>query len=194
MAKKPGRNGRPLEASEEEELFRLAFPDDWERMRKAAAEAGDRPSDGERRARWEAAVELVRRALSAPPEPAAPFRAADEVFGRYRFLLADYPVEVFVAVLLDVKNRFLSDVRVTTGILNGSLIHPREVFAPAVRERAASVILVHNHPSGDPSPSPEDREVTRRLRQAGQILGIAVLDHVIIGNVSFYSFREDSDW
>lgn len=194
MTRKPGRDGRPLEAAELDHLFRLAFPDDWEEMRKTAAGCGDGPADRGRTARWEAAVELARRVLSAPPSPAEPLRCASAVFERYRFLLADSPVEVFVAVLLDVKNRFMLDVRVTTGILNGSLIHPREVFAPAVRERAASVILVHNHPSGDPSPSAEDREVTKRLRSAGGILGIAVLDHVIIGNVSFYSFREESDW
>jgi DNA repair protein RadC len=68
------------------------------------------------------------------------------------------------------------------------------VFAPAVRERAASILLVHNHPSGDPAPSPEDRAATKRLRSAGGIVGIAVLDHVIIGDGSFYSFREEADW
>ena len=192
MRKNPGRNGRPLEASEEAELFRAAFPEDWEAMRSAAC--GGEPVDAARRARWEAVVEIVRRALSAPCSLPDPYRSAADVFDRYRYLVADYHVEVFLAVLLDVKNRRMQDLRVSTGILNGSLIHPREVFAPAVRERAASVLLVHNHPSGDPAPSPEDREVTRRLRQAGGIVGITVLDHVIIGDGSFYSFREEADW
>jgi DNA repair protein RadC len=155
---------------------------------------GEETADAARRARWEATVELVRRALSAPPSLPEPFRSAADVFDRYRYLLADYPVEVFLVLLLDVKNRPMQDIRVSTGILNGSLIHPREVFAPAVRERAASILLVHNHPSGDPAPSPEDREVTKRLRSAGGIVGIAVLDHVIIGDGSFYSFREEADW
>ena len=192
VEKRPGRGGRPLEGLEEEELFRIAFPEDWQGIRDAAR--GDL-SDGDFRiGRWEAAVELARRALSAPRSYPEPFRTAADAFDRYRYLLAGYPVEVFLAVLLDVKNRRMDDVRVSTGILNGSLIHPREVFAPALRERAASVLLVHNHPSGDPSPSAEDREATRRLRSAGGIVGIAVLDHVIIGDGSFYSFREEGDW
>jgi DNA repair protein RadC len=192
MRKNPGRDGRPLEGWGEAELFRAAFPEDWEGMLRIAR--GEEPSDAARRARWEAAVEIVRRALSAPSALPEPFRSAADVFERYRYLVADYRVEVFLAVLLDVKNRPMQDHRVSTGILNGSLTHPREVFAPAVRERAASILLVHNHPSGDPAPSPEDREATRRLRQAGGIVGIAVLDHVIIGDGSFYSFREEADW
>lgn len=192
MRKDPGRNGRPLEAVGEEDLFRAAFGEEWERMRGAAV--GEEGADAGPRARWEATVELVRRALSAPSAPPEPFRSAADVFERYRYLVADYQVEVFLAVLLDVKNRRTHDVRVSTGILNGSLIHPREVFAPAVRERAAAVLMVHNHPSGDPSPSPEDREATKRMRSAGGIVGIAVLDHVIIGDNSFYSFREEADW
>ncbi|MBI5576601.1 MAG: hypothetical protein HY896_09605 [Deltaproteobacteria bacterium] len=192
VGKSPGRDGRPLEATEEESLFRMAFPEDWQGMRAAAR--GEPHAGDSRKAKWEASVEIVRRALSAPRSFPEPFRTAADAFDRYRYLLSDYPVEVFLAVLLDVKNRRIDDVRVSTGILNGSLIHPREVFAPAVRERAASVLLVHNHPSGDPSPSAEDREATRRLRSAGGIVGIAVLDHVIIGDGSFYSFREEGDW
>lgn len=192
MRKIPGRNGRPLEALGEEELFRSAFPEDWEGMLRLAR--GDDRVDEKFRARWEAAVEIVRRALSTPSSVPDPFRSAADVFDRYRYLLADYRVEVFLAVLLDAKNRPVQDIRVSTGILNGSLVHPREVFAPAVRERAASILLVHNHPSGDPAPSTEDREATRRLRAAGGIVGIEVLDHVIIGDGSFYSFREEADW
>ena len=192
MKRKPGRNGRPLEGAVDEDLFRRAFPQDWEGMREAAS--GGYPCGDARRMRWEAAVELVRRVLSEPHSFPEPFRSAADAFDRYRYLMADYRVEVFLAVLLDVKNRRMEDVRVSAGILTGSLIHPREVFAPALRERAASVMLIHNHPSGDPSPSAEDREVTRRLRAAGGIVGIAVLDHVIIGDGSFHSFREDESW
>lgn len=192
MPRLPGRNGRPLETSEEADLFRAAFPGDGDRMRSVAR--GEEPADAALRKRWEATVEIVRRALSAPLTRPEPYRSACDVFERYRHLLADYAVEVFLVVLLDVKNRRMQDVRVSTGILNGSLIHPREVFAPAVRERAASVILIHNHPSGDPAPSLEDREITKRLRSAGGIVGITVLDHVIIGDGSFYSFREEADW
>ncbi len=116
------------------------------------------------------------------------------MFDRYRYLFAGSPVEVFLVVLLDVKHRPLREERVSVGILDGSIIHPREVFVAAVRERAAGLILLHNHPSGDPAPSGQDREVTRRLRSAGGILGIPVVDHVILGDTAFFSFREEGDW
>jgi DNA repair protein RadC len=170
----------------------MAFPGDGDRMRRAAR--GNPPADRERRLRWEAVVELVRRALSAPVPRPEPFRSGADVFDRFRYMLSDAPVEVFLAVLLDVKHRPLREERVSVGVLDGSLIHPREVFVAAVRERAAAVILVHNHPSGDPAPSGQDREVTRRLRSAGGILGIPVIDHVVVGDVSFFSFREEEGW
>jgi DNA repair protein RadC len=185
----PGRDGRPLETTEETELFGMAFPGDGDGMRRAAR--GGSPDDRERRLRWEAVVELARRALSAPLPRAEPIRSGADVFDRFRYKLADAPVEVFLAVLLDVKHRPLREERVSVGVLDGSLIHPREVFVAAVRERAAAVIVVHNHPSGDPAPSAQDREVTRRLRSAGGILGIPVIDHVILGDGSFFSFREE---
>ncbi len=188
----PGRDGRPLEHAEEGDLFGLAFPDAGEEMRRAAC--GGPHRDPAMALRWEAVVELARRVLSAPLPRQEPFRSGADVFGRYRYLLADSPVEVFLSVLLDVKHRPLREERVSAGILDGSLIHPREVFVAAVRERAAAVILVHNHPSGDPAPSAQDREVTRRLRSAGGILGIPVIDHVILGDGSFFSFREEGDW
>jgi len=187
-----GRDARPLEGVEEKELFRRAFPDDGEGMRLAASGSG--PADAGRHRRWEAVLELARRALAIPRRRPEPFRSAGDVFERYRFLLSDSPVEVFVVVLLDVKHRPLREEHVSAGILDGSLIHPREVFAAAVRERAAAVLLLHNHPSGDPAPSGQDREVTRRLRSAGGILGIPVVDHVILGDGAFFSFREEGDW
>lgn len=103
--------------------------------------------------------------------------------------------ECFLSVLVDVKNRVLDVDFVSMGTLDGSLVHPREVFLNAVRSQAASVILVHNHPSGDPAPSAEDREVTRKLRSAGDVLGIPVLDHVILGcGGAYFSFRESAGW
>jgi len=187
-----GRDGRPLEHEEEESLFRAVFPADWERMRRAAR--GARPGDTAMTARWEAVLEIARRALSAPRSRPAPFSSAGDVHERYRYRLGDLRVEVFLVLLLDARHRLLGDFRVSTGILNGSLVHPREVFSAAVAERAAAVILVHNHPSGDPAPSREDREITERIRAAGGILGIPVLDHVIIGDCTFYSFREEAGW
>lgn len=177
---------------DETALFRAAFPADWEEMRRAAR--GDEPAGTVPGRRWDAVLELARRALSSPASRSDPVRSAADVFERYRYLLAGCPVEVFLSVLLDVKHRVKKDVQASVGTLTGSLVHPREVFAEAVAERAAAIILVHNHPSGDPSPSPEDRAVTVRLRSAGGIVGIPVLDHVIISNCSFHSFREEADW
>jgi DNA repair protein RadC len=105
--------------------------------------------------------------------------------------LSDLRKEVFVALLLDGKNRLIRRVRVSEGSLTSSVVHPREAFLPAVRASAAAVIFAHNHPSGDPTPSREDISITEQLRQAGQILGISVLDHLIIGENSFSSLAEE---
>jgi len=91
---------------------------------------------------------------------------------------------------LDSKNRVIKDEVISIGTLNASIIHPREVFKSAIRESANSVILVHNHPSGDPEPSKEDEEITEKLFEAGDLFSIKVLDHVIIGNDRFFSFKE----
>jgi DNA repair protein RadC len=90
--------------------------------------------------------------------------------------------EHFWVVLLNTKHHYLMHTEVSTGSQSASLVHPREVFGPAVREGAAKILLVHNHPSGEPTPSAEDRELTRRLVEGGKLLGIEVLDHVIVGN------------
>jgi DNA repair protein RadC len=92
---------------------------------------------------------------------------------------------------LDGRHRVLREVMASQGTLTASLVHPREVFRPALREAAAAVILVHNHPSGDPTPSREDREVTQRLVQVGEILGVPVLDHVIVAERGYVSLRQD---
>jgi DNA repair protein RadC len=105
--------------------------------------------------------------------------------GRFAQMLAraqDDDKEHFWVALLNIKHRYLMHTEVSTGSQTASLVHPREVFGPAVREGAATVLLVHNHPSGEPTPSPEDRELTRRLVECGKLLGIEVLDHVIVGN------------
>lgn len=118
------------------------------------------------------------------------FTSPAQVFEFFHHELRDSRKELFLVLLLDGKNRITRKVQVSEGSLNQSIVHPREVFAPAVRESAAAVIFVHNHPSGDPAPSREDREITRRLKEAGEILGVRVLDHIIIGDGSYYSFVE----
>lgn len=118
------------------------------------------------------------------------FTSPAQVFDFFHHELRDSRKELFLTLLLDGKNRITRKVEVSVGSLNQSIVHPREVFAPAVRESAAAVIFIHNHPSGDPAPSREDREITRRLKEAGEILGIRVLDHIIIGDGSYFSFTE----
>ena len=104
--------------------------------------------------------------------------------------LAGADREYFVLLMLDGKHRVNALNVVTIGSLTGALVHPREVFKPAVLANAAAVIVAHNHPSGDPEPSREDRELTDRLVQAGRLLGITVLDHVIVGEERFFSFAD----
>ena len=96
-----------------------------------------------------------------------------------------------MVLLLDGRHRVLGEEIVSLGTLTASLVHPREVFRPAIRASAAALILVHNHPSGDPEPSPEDRTVTERLASAGDLLGVPVLDHVVVAERGFRSLRDD---
>lgn len=98
--------------------------------------------------------------------------------------------ETFHALLLDTRQRLMGRVRVSEGTLTSSLVHPREVFGPALRWAAASVVVAHNHPSGDPEPSGEDEAVTRRLIDAGRLLGVPLLDHVVLGQGVWVSMRE----
>ncbi|MDE3012864.1 MAG: DNA repair protein RadC [Gemmatimonadota bacterium] len=142
-------------------------------------------------ARLVAAFELARRAASQAPPPDAPIRGPADVFKIMGPRLRDRPLEEFHALLLNTRHRVLRAVLVTRGILDAALIHPREVFRLAVGEGAAGVILVHNHPSGDPAPSAEDRAVTRQLGEAGRTLGIPVLDHVIVAQGGYTSLASD---
>ncbi len=141
-------------------------------------------------ARIAAAFELGRRAASEAGTEGDRIRGPREVWRRMGPLLRDLRQEEFHALLLNAQNRVLRDVLVTRGVLDASLIHPREVFRPAILEAAAAVILVHNHPSGDPDPSPEDKAVTRQLVEAGRAVGIHVLDHVIVGDGRYVSMSE----
>ena len=105
----------------------------------------------------------------------------------------DRPQEVFLTVTLNGAQEVLDIRPVTVGLLNRTLIHPREVFAPALEDRAASILLAHTHPSGSLEPSREDREATQRLCQAGKLLGVEVLDHLILSSSGYYSFRENGE-
>src|SRR5688500_4462667 len=137
-----------------------------------------------------AALELGRRMAAEERQDGVPVRSPRDVARVFSARLEDLPVEEFHVAVLDSQHRLERDVTVTRGILNSSLVHPREVFREAIAERAAAVILVHNHPSGDPTPSADDRTVTDQLVAAGRLLDIPVHDHVIIGRGRYVSFAE----
>jgi DNA repair protein RadC len=137
-----------------------------------------------------AALELGRRLADEHREEGAPVRSPRDVYAAFAGRLQDLPVEEFHVAVLDSQHRLERDILVTRGILNSSLVHPREVFREAIAERAAAIILVHNHPSGDPTPSPDDRAVTEQMVAAGRLLDIPVHDHVIVGRGRYTSFAE----
>jgi len=156
-----------------------------------AATITDIPGLGHTRAAVvHAALELGRRLSEESRAEGAPIRVPRDIYHAYAPRLEDLPQEEFHVAVLDAQQRFERDITVTRGILNGSLVHPREVFREAIAERAASVILVHNHPSGDPTPSLDDRMVTNQLVLAGRVLDIPVQDHVVIGRGRYVSFVE----
>ena len=138
-----------------------------------------------------AAVELGRRTLTRAARERVQIvspRAAAE------FLLPQYgnrPVEQFGVLLLDTKHRVLRTLVLSVGTLDASIVHPREVFGAAAAAGAAALVLFHNHPSGDPKPSQDDVQLTRRLAAAGVLMGIEVIDHVILADVRYYSFKEE---
>jgi DNA repair protein RadC len=108
----------------------------------------------------------------------------------FAYLASEAVQEEFHIVTLDTKHKPIRTHRITVGTLDASLVHPREVFRPAIRDAASAVILVHNHPSGDPTPSREDRQVTQQLTEAGKLIGITVLDHIVVAKEDAVSLRE----
>ncbi len=138
-----------------------------------------------------AALDLGRRAWPSEQNDRETFSSAADAAAYLMPILSHLRKEQFTGLLLDGKNRLIRHVRISEGSLTSSVVHPREAFLPAVRASAASVIFAHNHPSGDPAPSSEDLSVTNQLREAGRILGINVLDHLIIGAGVYRSLAED---
>lgn len=142
-------------------------------------------------AQLKAALALGKRSMAAPLSTGTRVSGSQDLFTHFHPTLRDVKHELFKVVLLDAKNRVIKEVTVSEGSLTLSIVHPREVFALAVRESAAAVIVLHNHPSGDPTPSLEDRQLTDRLVAAGQLLGIRLLDHLIIGDGRYVSFADE---
>ena len=139
-----------------------------------------------------AALELGRRIASAEPllrdSITSPEDGVALMMPRLRYEVKEH----FLVVLLNSKNKVLEIKQISEGSLNSSVVHPREVFAPAVLHHAAAILTAHNHPSGDPTPSKEDKDLTNTLVQAGKYMGIPVLDHIIIGDARYFSFKEHS--
>lgn len=159
--------------------------------RWSAAEIASMGVGSKRGTALAAAIELGRRTAHARAPRGKLMTSSAEVWKHFRPLLRDERREIFIAALLDTKLRFLRDVRISEGSLSQTQVHPREAFAPAVRESAHAIVFAHNHPSGDPAPSEDDVALTRRLVAAGDVLGIRVVDHVICGSDDFYSFADD---
>ena len=137
-----------------------------------------------------AVFELGKRALSMQNGNNIKFRCSEEVANYYIPLMKDLKKEQFKVILLDIKNKIIKDILISQGSLTASIVHPREVLKPAIQASAASVIFIHNHPSGDPEPSSDDIEVTNRLCRSCSILGINLLDHIIVAENGYYSFKQ----
>jgi DNA repair protein RadC len=158
---------------------------------REAEELARMPGVGQAKAaRLAAAFELTRRLRARTPGQRLILSTPTEVYAAFGPLMEDLRHEVFRVALLDAQNGLLRDRVVSEGTLSASLVHPREVFRPAIVEAAASVILLHNHPSGDPTPSREDIRLTRQLVECARLLELSVHDHVVIGRGRFVSLAE----
>ena len=136
--------------------------------------------------------EIAHRYGEKRLHPGEVFQKSTQVYEHFKMRLGELSQESFHTLILDNKHRIIREKIITLGTLNQSLIHPRECFAPAIELRAAAIILVHNHPSGDPLPSNQDIEITKRLSEVGTLVGIKVLDHIIIGTEKYYSFVDQT--
>jgi DNA repair protein RadC len=138
----------------------------------------------------QASIELGRRLARTKMSDTVTIRSPENVDELLREELRYLQKEHFVCLFLNTKNHVIGQETLSMGSLNASIVHPREVFRAAIKRSSAALICVHNHPSGDPTPSPEDIQITQRLVEAGAIIGIEVLDHVIIGDHKFISLKE----
>ena len=157
----------------------------------SAAELKQIPGIGDAKAaQLLAAFALAKRYATTRLEPGAAFNCSRDIYLHYKEALRHEKREVFTCVFVDTKHLFIGQERIAVGTLRTSPAGPREVFRPAIRAAAHGVVFVHNHPSGDPAPSAEDLNITRRLVEVGKTIGIRVLDHVIVGSNDYYSFAD----
>jgi len=138
-----------------------------------------------------AALEIGLRLANTKTFIGEKFKRSSDVFDYFRYRFRDTKQEHFITLLLDNKNKIMKEILISKGSLSSSVVHPREVFNPAIKESAASVIFVHNHPSGEPEPSKDDVDLTKRLIETGKVVGIKVLDHIIIGNDCYLSMADE---
>lgn len=134
-------------------------------------------------------ITSVSEEISTYLKPKTRYTAPEQIFAAFRFMMNETK-EHFITLHLDGKNRINCLDVVSIGSLNQSIVHPREVFKTALLSSAAALILIHQHPTGDPTPSREDIEITRRLKEAGEIIGVKILDHIIVGDGEYCSFVE----
>jgi len=141
-------------------------------------------------AQIKAALEVGKRMASQIGGAKIRMQSAQDFVHHFAPFLRNLKKEIVKVVLLDPKLQVIKDLTISEGSLNASIVHPREVMIPAIKESAASFVLIHNHPSGDPNPSQQDVEITHRLTKTGDIIGIKMIDHIIIGGNGYYSFAE----
>ena len=137
-----------------------------------------------------AAIELARRISKLESREKFSIKSPESIADIFMEEMRYKSREIVKLLLLDTKNNIITDVMVSEGSLNASIVHPREVFLEAIKRGANSIILVHNHPSGDPTPSHEDHKITKRIQESGRLLGIELIDHIIIGDGKYCSFKE----
>ena len=142
-------------------------------------------------AQIKAALEVGKRMASKPTGMKIKLKSSRAFVEQFSPFLKHLKKEIVKIVLLDPKLQLIKDLTISEGSLSASIVHPREVMIPAIRESAASFALIHNHPSGDPTPSQKDFEITHRLNQTGKIIGIHMVDHIIIGGNGFFSFADE---
>jgi len=142
-------------------------------------------------AQIKAALEVGKRMVAKTSGKKIKMKSSRVFFEHFSPFLKNLKKEIVKIVLLDPKLQFIKEITISEGSLNASIVHPREVMIPAIKESAASFALIHNHPSGDPTPSQQDFEITHRLSKTGKIIGINMVDHIIIGGNNFFSFADE---
>jgi DNA repair protein RadC len=186
-----GTGNRAFPADEIARRLTAAYPGLRQLAGRAAADLLVLEGIGEATAaRLAAALELGRRLQKERRERQPTLSTPRAVWRHLALELRDRERERFLALCLNTRNELIREVVVSVGSLNASIVHPREVFKPALSCAAAGLVIAHNHPSGDPAPSREDREVTRAISEAGRILDVPLHDHVIIGADSYFSFKD----